>query len=160
MQPTKITRKPSFRVAGVSCRNTMTNNHIPQLWNRFNQDVCSKLPDACRADAAIGVCFYKEMEAMGPDAEFIYLAGMPIALDAPLPQGLEDRVVPEAEYAVFEHLGSLETLQDTYTAIYDEWLPNSGYQRANTDDFELYDARFKYGLPDSVMEIWVPVTKI
>lgn len=53
----------------------------------------------------------------------------------------------------------LDTLHDTYAAIYDQWLPQSAYDRAKSDDFELYDERFNYGKPDSIMEIWVPVRK-
>lgn len=55
---------------------------------------------------------------MTEDTPYTYLAGMQVAMDAPLPNGLEDRVVPAADYAVFQHKGSLETLGATYDAIY------------------------------------------
>jgi predicted transcriptional regulator YdeE len=44
-------------------------------------------------------------------------------------------------------------------AIYNDWIPQSAYERLAADDFELYDERFKFGEPDSVMEIWVPIKK-
>ena len=99
------------------------------------------------------------MESLEPDAPFSYLAGLDIPIETSVPEGLQERIVPEAQYAVFEHIGSLDTLQQTYQAIYRDWMPSSGYRRAETDDFELYGPRFKYGEPDSVMEIWVPVEK-
>ena len=49
--------------------------------------------------------------------------------------------------------------QQTYSFIYKEWLPNSGFQRKKSDDFELYDHRFQFGTEKSIMEIWVPIEK-
>jgi len=157
IQPT-IKHKEGFRVVGISCQNTMKNNNIPNLWNSFNFQVCGNVAAAVQG-VALGICYYVDFAEMNEDTPFTYLAGVEYPNDLPVPEGLESREVPAAEYAVFEHVGSLDTLNETYKAIYNNWLPDSEYRRRATDDFELYDKRFKYGLEDSVMEIWVPIEK-
>ncbi len=155
----RFEHKNQFRVVGISSQNTMKNNNIAALWNEFGAKVCSKVEDALFPNTALGICFYTDMAEMNEDTPFTYLAGLQFPMDQDCPPVLESRVVPAAEYAVFEHHGALDTLSDTYNAIYNEWLPNSEYNRSSTDDFELYDERFNYGAENSVMEIWVPVTK-
>lgn len=154
-----IKQKDGFRVVGISSQNTMKNNNIPNLWNDFNQKVCGTVKDVINPGVALGICFFVDCAEMNEDTPFTYLAGMEYSKDMPVPEGLEFRDVPTADYAVFEHHGSLDTLSDTYNSIYSSWLPNSEYQRRDSDDFELYDQRFKYGFDDSVMEIWVPIVK-
>jgi AraC family transcriptional regulator len=113
----RIEHKDSFRVIGLSCRSTMRNNTIHALWDDFNK-VCGDLPFPVKPGAALGVCFYEEVEEMTDDTPFTYLAGMETEPDQEPPTGYVKRDVPAAEYAVFEHKGSLDTLQETYAAIY------------------------------------------
>jgi len=156
MQP-RFTHKDSFTVAGLTCQSTMSNNTIPQLWNRFHnseKDYKNKLSECC-----YGVCYYVQMENMCPDTPYTYMAGMQVKSEADCPEGMEVRTVPACDYAVFEHKGALDTLQKTYDYIFREWLPGSEYEFVNQDDFEIYDDRFKYGQPESIMEIWIPVKK-
>ncbi len=159
MQSPKIITKDTFRVLGVLCRSTMNDNTIPALWDKFHQ-ICGDIPGVIQPGAALGICYADEDVEMTPDTPFNYLAGMEVSMDTPVPAGMVDKVVPAAEYAVFEHIGSLDTLHDTYSSIYGEWLPASNYERFGDIDFELYDERFRYGEAESVMEIWVPVKKV
>ena len=159
MQEPKIIHKDRFRVVGITCRSTMQTNTIPALWDTFNRTVCAKVPGAKDMKAALGVCYYEEMDNMTADTPFTYMAGFEVSDQYVLPEGLSERIIPAADYAVFDHIGSLDTLGDTYSAIYRDWMPESGYDRLVADDMELYDERFKYGEPDSVMEIWVPIKK-
>ena len=43
--------------------------------------------------------------------------------------------------------------------IYQEWLPNSGYQEAYRYNFQLYDQRFKGidRLDESAIDVYVPI---
>jgi AraC family transcriptional regulator len=154
----RFEHKKQFRVVGITCENTMKNNNIPKLWNEFNQGICPMM-DRNSSKAALGISYYTDMAELNEDTPFTYLAGFEIQPEAECPQGLTERTVPEADYAVFQHIGSLDTLNDTYNAIYGEWLPQSGYRHKVADVFELYDERFHYGMDDSVMEIWVPIEK-
>jgi AraC family transcriptional regulator len=156
MQP-RFEHKSTFTVAGLTCQSTMSNNTIPQLWGSFGKrekDFKNRVSEDC-----YGVCFYERMENMCPNTPFTYLAGMLIKSEADIPEGMTARTVPACDYAVFEHKGALDTLQKTYDYIFREWLPGSEYEFINQDDFEIYDERFKFGQPESIMEIWIPVKK-
>jgi len=156
MKAPRFAHKESFRVIGISCLSTLRNNTIPALWDEFNK-ICGTIPGMVEPHTALGICYYEKMEDMTEDTPFTYLAGMEVVSTQEAPAGLESRDVPAADYAVFEHQGSLDTLQQTYASIYEDWFPQSGYQRKVADDFELYDSRFQFGKPESVMEIWIPI---
>lgn len=42
------------------------------------------------------------------------------------------------KFAVFNHTGSYETLWQTWTAIYHDWLPSSGFQLMDVMPYEVY----------------------
>ena len=155
----QIKHKDAFRVVGIACQNTMKNNIIPSLWNEFDIMICDKITECLNPGTAFGICFYQDQSVVNEDTPFTYLAGVEFPLEKAVPEGLEYRDISDADYAVFEHCGSLDTLSQTYSFIYKEWLPNSGFQRKKSDDFELYDHRFQFGTEKSIMEIWVPIEK-
>ena len=65
----------------------------------------------------------------------------------------------EQSYAVFEHHGALDTLGQTFQAIWKDWLPNSGYQAADAPEFERYSADFNADTGTGLLEIWLPIKK-
>jgi len=157
MNPPRFTHRAAFTVIGLARQFTMNNKSIHLLWaeyDRRKQDIPNALPDA-----SYGVCYHEPMENMSPDSPFTYLAGKAVTSDADIPEGMTSRQIPEADYAVFEHRGALDTLHGTYGHIFREWLPTSGYESADQDDFEVYDRRFNCSDPDSIMEIWIPIRK-
>lgn len=156
MEPRIVTRA-ACTVVGLKCRTSMANNLIPALWDDFGRRM-GEIRDTAADPACYGVCFYEEGD--GPSGDyFSYLAGRAVTRAEELPTGMEARALPAGEYAVFEHRGALDTLQQTYGYIYKDWLPNSAYEMVGTQDFELYDYRFKHGQSDSVLEIWIPIQK-
>ncbi|MBA9083843.1 putative transcriptional regulator YdeE [Fontibacillus solani] len=83
--------------------------------------------------------------------------------------------VPEATYAVFttppvdvtageknggaNQEGFPNAIRLTWQYIFQEWFKDSGYEYDDTKlDFEYYDERCHFR-PDTVMDIYVPVTK-
>jgi AraC family transcriptional regulator len=68
------------------------------------------------------------------------------------------RHIPAATYAVFTHRGSLDKLQDTYGMIFTDGL--KGYEMADVDEIEWYGKKFKYGQPDSEMDIYIPIKPV
>ncbi|MBW6513185.1 MAG: GyrI-like domain-containing protein [Candidatus Syntrophosphaera sp.] len=156
MEP-RIVHREAFTVVGMKCRTTMADNQIPRLWEDFNPRARA-VQHALFAQGCYGICFNEEGDEPGGDW-FSYLAGVEVTELKDVPAGMESLLIPASDHAVFEHLGTLENLQQTYHFIYNQWLPQSEYVMLGSQDFELYDQRFKYGLPDSVMEIWIPVSK-
>jgi len=151
----RFDHKDTFTVVGLAGQFTMSNNTIPQLWDQFNQR--DKEVKNAIYKAALGVCFYEPNYEK--DSPFTYMAGWIVTQVGDIPEGMTSRTVPACDYAVFEHKGALDTLQKTYDYIYREWLPASEFEMAQHDDFEWYDERFKYGQPDSIFEIWIPIKK-
>lgn len=151
----RIEHKEAFTVVGLAGQFTMENNTIAQLWDQFNPRAM-EIQDA-QYDCCLGLCYYEPNYEKGKP--FTYMAGRIVSKVDGIPQGMTVREVPACDYAVFEHKGSLETLQKTYDYIFREWLPASEYEMAPQDDFEWYDYRFKFGQPDSILEIWIPIKK-
>jgi AraC family transcriptional regulator len=152
----KIVHKAAFKVIGMSCRTTMQDNIIPQLWDDFNNR-CHEMQNTVVPNTCLGLCMSEPNVEMTENTPFIYLAGVEVSSTDIIPEGMEVKELAESDYAVFEHHGSLDTLGQTYDAIYNNWMPEAKYTQDKNYDFEVYDDRFKFGEPDSIMEIWVPV---
>lgn len=152
MQP-KIVVRPAFSVVGLCYHGKNQNQEIAAMWGQFNQRAGEVKSN--NAAEAFGVC---SMPAGLPEGHFEYVAGFQVAEDTPVPEGMVKRSLPETKYAVFEHVGPLATLGETYRNIYQTWLPQAGLQPAENDmDMEVYDDRFKDFAPDSVMYLYIPV---
>ncbi len=154
MEP-RFESREAFTVVGLKCRSSMQNNVIPKLWDDFNK-VCSAIPHTVTDLTTYGICFHEEGDDPNGDS-FSYLAGVEVSNADDIPAGMEAISIPARTYAVFEHRGPLDGLRATYGKIFSEWLPASAYVTVGDKDFELYDWRFHWGQPDSILEIWVPV---
>ena len=159
--PTRLTmspvpvRKPGFRVAGVSgVFNEENRSGIPALWPRL--DAHLPLPGQIGDGASFGVCW----AATGAEGCFNYMAAVPIAADAPAPEGLEVKEVPAQAYLVFRQETDGSNLQPQMLAavreIWGERVPNSGFKLADGPDLEAYPPGFEPDRPSHV-EWWIPV---
>ncbi|OFX43549.1 MAG: hypothetical protein A2046_01485 [Bacteroidetes bacterium GWA2_30_7] len=62
------------------------------------------------------------------------------------------------KYAIFLHKGAYENFQQTYNAIYKQWLPTSGFELRNLPCFEVYLNEPKKTKPQNLKtEIYIPV---
>lgn len=148
-------QKPAFRVLGVHCRANPSST-LHHLWNDFAKRV-QEIPEVLEPDKAYQVCVFEGSDPA--TEEFTFIAGMAVNEKAPIPEGMIAHTVPEANYAVFEHRGLLDSLHNTYQYIFGVWMNENGCQMAETDSLEVYDQRFKPNSRDSVFEIWVPLLK-
>ena len=70
--------------------------------------------------------------------------------------GLMD--IPGGKYAMFRFEGTQPELQATYRALYAEWLPESGYQPADSPCYEICRRLAQNPMTEPmVMEIYLPV---
>ncbi len=125
-----------------------TRSEIPQLWcalEKARPQLPAKGPDS------FGVCWG------GADGGFDYLAGVEVADDVKLPEGVEKVALPAQRYAIFHHGGDVTTLGATCEAIWSKWLPNSGHQPANAPFFERYTEDFDLETMSGGIEIWIPI---
>jgi AraC family transcriptional regulator len=146
------TGKPLL-VAGVGDRFSHDNGAgIPLLWQRFHQSV-AHLPSRV-GQVAYGVC------CNGDDAgNFDYIAGVEVFDFSDLPREFSRVRIPEQKYAVFTHRDHVSTVRRTVNAIWNHWLPASGFKMADAPSFERYDEKFDPATGDGGFEIWVPIVK-
>jgi len=153
MEPAPV-NKPGFRVAGVSgVFDDASKSGIPMLWGRLD----ARLPAAGQTGRnTFGVCW----AASSGEGRFNYMAAVPFAPDAPAPEGLAVKDIPEQSYLVFrqETDGTYlhAQMQAAAKEIWGERLPASGFRLANSPDLEAYPPGFEPDQP-SYVEWWIPV---
>ena len=137
-------------IAGLGERFSFeTQAGIPGLWQRFRDHIGS-VPGQV-GGVCYGVCYNTD------DAGFDYIAGVEVGAFGALPAGLARVRVAKQRYAVFTHGAHVSSVTSTFMAIFNEWLPASGYQAADAPVFERYDDRFDGRTGAGGFEIWVPV---
>ncbi|HEX6373969.1 MAG TPA: GyrI-like domain-containing protein [Longimicrobium sp.] len=152
IEPDRIVERGAMLLAGLRRVHSFggAGDSIPEQWRAFRE--LGALPGR-QGTAAYGV-----MCGADPAAQtFEYMTGAEVAALDALPPGLGRMRVPAQAYAVFTHRGHVSTLHATWDAIWNEWLPRSGYRLANTPEFELYDARFDPRTGAGVIEVWASI---
>jgi AraC family transcriptional regulator len=146
------TGKPLL-VAGVGDRFSHENGAgIPGLWQRFHQSMAD-VPGRV-GQVAYGVC------CNGDDAgNFDYIAGVEVSDFSELPREFSRVRIPQQKYAVFTHREHVASIRRTIDAIWNHWLPASGFKMADAPSFELYDDKFDPVTGNGGFEIWVPIVK-
>lgn len=152
--PTPRLEKSPFKlIAGLGGRFTQDSiEGIPDLWIALMTHV-DKIPDRA-GDHFYGVC----CNADGKGG-FEYIAGVEILKLDDLPQFYRWIELPELEYAVFEHRGGLDSLKQTYQAISNDWLPQSGRKAADAPEFERYSEDYDPQAGIGVLEVWLALEK-
>jgi AraC family transcriptional regulator len=151
LKPPRFAIGKAMLVAGVGDRFSHENGAgIPGLWQRFHQMV-DGIPGRV-GQVAYGVC------CNGDDAgNFDYIAGVEVADFSDLPREFNRVRIPEQKYAVFTHDEHISTIRRTVNAIWNHWLPQSGFQVADAPNFERYDENFDPRTGNGGLEIWVPI---
>lgn len=154
----KIIEQPSFRVVGIPSDNgtwdvESAGAKATEYWAKIGPDVHKvlSLMDGSEPAGLLGVQFCD-------DGEFdCYMAC--VATGQPCPEGMGERVVEAATYAVFECVGPMpDAMNELWHRILAEWLLASGYQWASGTDVERYFTPAMTA-PDSRSEVWLPVVK-
>ncbi|QLI80406.1 MerR family transcriptional regulator [Chitinibacter fontanus] len=141
---------PAKRIIGMIWQGN-DDESIPEMWQRFllrEHEIIrqNKSPDS------YGVCQPLE------DGNWRYIAGVSVDSQTAIPAGMVAVEIPARTYACVEHLGAVSTMQQTYQAAYQEWLPAAGMQIDLAIDFEYYDERFLGPThPDSITKIYIPL---
>jgi predicted transcriptional regulator YdeE len=145
MKP-EIINYPAFTAVGLMYHGTNDAGEIPQVWRQLNAR-WAEIPH--KTGIAYGVC--GELEENG---RFHYLAGFGVSSVPELPEGMAQWDVPAQTYAVFPC--TLQTIHQTYQTIFETWFPQSGYQKADGPDLEVYGDTFDLTTGEG-MAIYMPV---
>ncbi len=159
MPEIKIKTHQEMIIVGLQYHGKNEKGEVPALWDQLMARQAAIPHRDFSVPAAYGISI------MGPDFAdtqmFDYVAGFPVtALEEELPEGLVSFTIPAGDYAVIT-CPNLESLQQAYHAIYDNWLPGSDYalDLANGNFcFELYGEEFNPPEGSEKLYIYVPVT--
>jgi AraC family transcriptional regulator len=152
IEPDRIAERGAMLLAGLRRVHTFSGagEGIPQQWRAFRE--LGTLPGQ-QGTAAYGVMCGADMQAQ----TFEYMTAAEVATFEGVGPEYGRMRVPAQRYAVFTHRGPASTLQATWEAIWHQWLPRSGYELANTPEFEVYDAGFDPQTGSGVIEVWASI---
>ncbi|WP_373230754.1 GyrI-like domain-containing protein [Cohnella sp.] len=128
---------------------------IGQLWHRFMQRI-EEIQDRSDNPRSYGLLSYKP--PFGPGQDFTYLAGVEVEGNAPLPDGLVSRTIPEHLAAIVTFKGLVKDITQAWEYFHGGWLSQSGYEAIDDYDYEVYDHRF-FGTDneESTLEVRFPI---
>ena len=149
-EPRIVTNKPML-IVGFNGHFSVDNTQgIPLLWQRI-------APHFGHIPGQKGFIAYGASYNCDDAGAFDYIAGAEVSSFSDLPDEFARLSVPEQLCAVFEHSGHITGIQQTFEAIWRDWLPKSGREPAMGVTLELMDERFDGATGNGVVEIWVPL---
>lgn len=157
----RIEERGEFRVVGYLAEGDWTLENAGEKASAFWQELVGDngkmihdaiaLMDGSEPQALLGVSFCDEGRFSG------YLVG--VATGASCSEGMVERMVPAATYAVFDCMGSLpDAIQRLQHRILAEWLPSSGYEWAPKADVEVYFGP-RMTADDYRSQVWLPIER-
>lgn len=140
-----------FTVVGLGVDTNVENapRDCPPLWATFIErykEIPNPAPDAGEGGVMYGPC------VTTGECDFRTLAAIEVIGEGAVPEGMERLEIPGGKYAVYEHKGKMDTLQQTYAFIMED-LKRRGLKE-DKFWFEKYGDRYKHEEDDSVFEIW------
>lgn len=146
----RIVSLPAFTVVGLE-HIARSPNGIGPLWERFLPRE-HELGQRTEPGVSYGVC------APLPDGMLRYVAGLPVADDAAVPEGMVKFQVPAQKYGVFTHRGVATRIGESFQTIHTRLLPKLGLKAHAGVEFERYDERFVApDDPASETDLYIPV---
>lgn len=127
-------------------------HEIPAQWQRFMSGPCQQIEHR-RPGIPVGVNMRSE------DGGLIYVCAAEVSRFGKLPKGLMEITIAPARYVVFAHDGHVTEMRETYSAIWNDWFPKSGYRPAETPGFERHNETFDPRTGNGGVTIWIPLTK-
>ncbi|MFL6617026.1 MAG: GyrI-like domain-containing protein [Povalibacter sp.] len=152
LEPPRFQDGNVLLLAGLSERYTadQCGANIPAQWQKFGPHL-GHVPGQL-GSVAYGVC-YNFDEAGNMD----YLCGVEVTEFSDLPHDFAHLRITPQRYAVFFHAQHISAIRSTWHAIWNEWLPQSGYELADAPFFERYDERFDPRNGNGGVELWIPI---
>jgi AraC family transcriptional regulator len=124
---------PGMRVAAL--RHVGAYNRISEAFGRLG-DIAGHA-GLLNGKPTMLALYYDDPEST-PEAELRSDAAVAIAEDAKIPAGLTEQRIAAGRYACTRHVGSYESLGDTWSRFMGHWLPESGERMASGVSFEIY----------------------
>jgi len=137
-------------------------NEIGRLWKRLEAFLTQQADRIKNTkNPGVGYEVWSSDEETAAKGLFDIFVGMEIEGLDDVPVELLVKVLPPTQYAVFTLRGG-EITSDWPRLVYQEWLPNAGYEPAYQYNFQYYDERFKGidQIDESTIDVYVPVKRV
>ena len=154
----KIEKRDAIRIVGVKEHMDLNVEenfaNVPLFWQKTIQSgivptIVGAMDNEPYGLLGVSTCMN------GKDFDYFIAA----ASGNPLPQGLEEYLIPAGTWAIFDCVGPMpHAVQDLQKRIVTEWLPVSGYEYADAPDIEVYPEGDQSAI-DYRCQIWLPVVK-
>jgi AraC family transcriptional regulator len=152
LEPPRFEHGRTLLIAGIGERyNCDDLAGIASQWQRFLPHL-GHVPGQLGGRVAYGVICNSD-EAGNID----YLAGVEVSDFSRVGPELTRMRVPEQRYAVFRHRDHVSSIRATLSAIFSQWLPESGHQVLDAPELERYGEEFDSRTGLGGLEIWIPV---
>lgn len=146
------------KLVGKRLKMTLAANKTAQLWQSLMPHISSI--KARTSTELISMQVYDpsfDFKDFTPHTEFEKWAVAEVASFIDIPPGMEKYELSGGLYAVFIHKGTPGDFPKTMSAIFDIWLPQSGYVLDDREHFEVLGDKYKNKAPDSEEEVWIPI---
>jgi AraC family transcriptional regulator len=149
LQPPRFVPGDPMLVVGLVERHSFgATQGIPAQWQRFMKHYAD-IPDKVQP-IPLGIS-----ANMDDDGNFEYMAAVQVSKVSDLPKELQQWRIPARQYAVFRHDAHVSTIGQTYSAIWNEWLPANGRRAANGPTIERHLETFDTRTGLGGVEIWI-----
>lgn len=153
LEPPRFVDGKALLIAGLSERYDFEGTAgIPAQWQRF-------LPHLGRVPGQVGKVAYGVCCNSDDAGNFDYVCGVEVADFSALPKDWARVRIPKQHYVVFAHRDHISQIKSTWHTIWNNWLPESGYQVVDAPFFERYGEEFNSTSGNGGCEIWLPVNK-
>ena len=153
LAPPRFVTLNAFFMAGLGERYTATTSAgIPAQWQRF-------IPHLGHIPGQKGRTTYGVLCNSDDDGNIEYVCSVEVADFSDLPAHWTRLRIPAQQYAVFSHPDHISTIRRTWFTIWNSWLPESGYEAAESPAFERYGETFDPTSGNGGCEIWLPIKK-
>ena len=151
LEPPRFENGELLLIAGLGGRYACeASAGIPAQWQRF-------LPHLGQVPGQVGRKAYGVCCNSDDAGNFDYVCGVEVKNFSRLPADWSHVRIPEQRYAVFSQRDHISAIRSTWNTIWNNWLPESGYEVVDAPNFERYGDDFDSATGMGGLEIWVPI---
>jgi len=147
-------------LCGLSQKMSVENDLTEELWRRF-------MPERKRISNPVGTDLFSmqvydikpDFVHFDPSSDFTKWAAIEVSDHLHVPKGLYPYVLNGGLYAVFIHQGTPQQFRNTFSYIFEHWIPASEYELDHREHFERLPLDYSPFDPEAKEEVWVPIKR-
>lgn len=153
LEPPEIVPDGPLQLVGLVERSSFATapRTVPQQWQRFMMQHYSDIADKA---PSIPLGIYTNFD---DDGNFDFATAAEVTRFSEVSSPVTKISVPKQTYAVFQHRSHISTINQTYDAVWNDWLPFSDWKAADGPSLERANPGFDTRTGNGGHTIWVPV---